>query len=93
MAIKGTKNKQKRIKIHLYNKTPRITFRSKLKDCQTKFLSEHHGRSVEQLCSDFTDKLDQLTDQCIPHLTLNLNSLLVKHKNGNPSPWAVTGGN
>ena len=60
------RTKQKRRKIHLYNKADWTTFRSKLTDYQTKFLSEHHGKAVRQLWSDFTDKLDQLTDQCIP---------------------------
>ena len=66
VAIKPAQTKQKRRKIHLYNKVDWTTFRSKLTDYQTKFLSEHHGKAVEQLWSDFTDKLDQLTDQCIP---------------------------
>ena len=66
MAIKPAQTKQKRWKIHLYNKAGWTTFRSKLTDYQTKFLSEHHGKAVEQLWSDFTDTLDQLTDQCIP---------------------------
>ena len=66
VATKPAQIKQKRRKIHLYNKADWITFRSKLSDYQTQFLSEHHGKSVEQLWSDFTDKLDQLTDQCIP---------------------------
>ena len=66
VAIKPAQTKQKRRKIHLYNKADWTTFRSKLTDYQTKFLSEHHGKAVEQLWSDFTDKLDQLTNQCIP---------------------------
>ena len=33
---------------------------------ELKFVAEQNGRSVDQLWSDFVDKLDQLTDQCIP---------------------------
>ena len=47
VAVKANRNKQKRRKIHLYNKEDWTTFRSKLKDYQTKFLEEHHGKSVE----------------------------------------------
>ena len=66
VAIKPAQTKQKRRKIHFYNKAEWTTFWSKLTDYQTKFLSEHHGKAVEQLWPDITDKLDQLTDQCIP---------------------------
>ena len=66
VAIKPVQAKQQRRKIHLYNKAEWTTFRSKLKDYQLKFLAEQHGRSADQLWSDFADKLDQLTDQCIP---------------------------
>ena len=64
-AVKPTQTKQKRRKIHLYNKADWTDFRSKLKDYQTEFLNDNHGKSVEQLWSEFTVKLDQLTDQCI----------------------------
>ena len=78
VALKPTQAKQKRRTIHLYNKADWTTFQSKLKAYQTKFLSEHHGRSVEQLWSDITDTLDQLTDQCIPKKVIK----------GKPSlPW------
>ena len=66
VAIKPTQATQKHRTIHLYNKPDWTTFRSKVNDYQTQFLSEHHGRTVEQLWSDLTDKLDQFTDQCIP---------------------------
>ena len=78
VAVKATQNKQKRRKIHLYNKADWTTFRSKLEDYQIKFLEEHYGKSVEQLWSELTEKLDQLTDQWIP-------SKVIK---GKPSlPW------
>ena len=66
VALKPTEAKQKRRTIHLYNKADWTTFRSKIKEYQTKFLTEHNGRSVEEFWSNHTDKLDQLTDQCIP---------------------------
>ena len=65
-AVKPTQTKQKSKKIHLYYKADWTDFRSKLKDYQTEFLKDNHGKSVEQLWSELTDKLDQLTDQCIP---------------------------
>ena len=61
VALKPTEAKQKRRTIHLYNKADWTTFRSKIKEYQTKFLTEHNGRSVEELWSNLTDKLDQLT--------------------------------
>ena len=45
-AVKPTQTKQKRRKIHLYNKADWTDFRSKLKDYQTEFLNDNHGKSV-----------------------------------------------
>ena len=58
VAIKPAQTKQKRKKIHLYNKADWTTFRSKLTDYQAKFLSEHHGKAVAQLWSDFTNLIN-----------------------------------
>ena len=65
-TVKPTQTKQKIKKIHLYIKADWTDFRSKLKDYETEFLKDNHGKSVEQLWSEFNDNLDQLTDQCIP---------------------------
>lgn len=78
VAVKPTQNKQKRRKIHLFSKADWTTFRSKMKTYQTKFLSEHSDKSVDQLWSDLTDNLEKYTDECIP-------SKVIK---GKPSiPW------
>ena len=52
--------------LHFYSKADWTTFRSKIKDYQAKFLAEHHGRPVDELWTDLTNKIDQVTDQFIP---------------------------
>ena len=71
--------KQKRRKIHLYGKTDWTKFRSKMKEYQAKFLTNHKDKSVDQLWSDLTENLKKkITDECIP-------SKIIK---GKPSlPW------
>ena len=49
--------KQKRRKIHLYGKTDWTKFRSKMKEYQAKFLTNHKDKSVDQLWSDLTENL------------------------------------
>ncbi|MCG8035186.1 MAG: hypothetical protein JAZ03_23820, partial [Candidatus Thiodiazotropha taylori] len=77
-AVRPTQTKQKRRKIYLYNKADWTTFRSEINQFQEEFLTGHQGKSVEQLWSELTEKIDQLTDKCIP-------SKVIK---GKPSlPW------
>ena len=78
VAVKPTQVNQKHRRIHLYNKADWTTFRSKLKAYQIEILWTESEKSVDQLWSGLTEKLDKLTDECIP-------SKVIK---GKPSlPW------
>ena len=66
VAMKPTQAKPKRMTIHLFNKADWTSFRSEIKDHQAKFRAEHHGRPVDELWTDLTNNIDQVTDQCIP---------------------------
>ena len=59
VAVKPTQTKQKRWKIHLYGKADWTKFRSKMKEYQAKFLTNHEGKSVDQPWSDFTENLEK----------------------------------
>ena len=41
-------------------------FKPLMKDYQLKFLDSHHGKSVDDLWSDFTSTIDSVATQCIP---------------------------
>ena len=64
--LKPTLQKQKPRKVLLFGKADWPTLKAKMKLYQESFLSDHLGKTVEELWTDFTTTLDKLTRECIP---------------------------
>ena len=64
--LKPTQHKQKPRKALVFRKADWPKLKSKMKSYQQTFLSDHFGKSAEELWTDFTTTLDRLTLECIP---------------------------
>ena len=64
--LKPTLHKQKPRKVFIFSKADWPTLKAKMKLYQQSFLSNHYGKTVEQLWTDFTTTLDKLVQECIP---------------------------
>ena len=74
--IKPVFQKQKPRKVHLFAKADWEKLKSIMKDFQSKFLSSHAGKSVEELWTSFADALEAGMQECIPMKLLSCKGSL-----------------
>ena len=75
-CLKPAIQKQKPRKVHLFSKADWVKLKSHMKDFQSRFLSSHIGKSVEELWTSFTNVLDACVDECIPSKVISGKSSL-----------------
>ena len=64
--LKLSQHKQKPRNVLLFSKADWPNLKSKMKVYQQSFISNHLGKTVEELWTDFTTTLDKFSQECIP---------------------------
>ena len=64
--LKPPQHKQKPRNVLLFSKADWPKLKSKMKVYQQSFISNHLGKTVEELWTDFTTTLDKFSQECIP---------------------------
>ena len=65
-ALKPIPLKQKPRKAQLFRKADWLRLKSLLSDYQDKIITNHHGKSVDDLWTEFTSALERFSSECIP---------------------------
>ena len=67
-ALKPTPLKQKpsKAQLHVFRKADWPRLKSLLSDYKDKFITNNHGKSVDDLWTEFTSALERFSSECIP---------------------------
>ena len=79
--LKPSQHKQKTRQCPTFSKADWPKLKSKMKEYQQSFISNHLGKTVEELWTDFTTTLDKFSQECLP-------SKLIRGKSS--QPWIDT---